>query len=68
MLIFQLQDVVFVEIKHDLRVDHENRQDGTTIPDIPGVVAPKLTYDINEWVGERLFFPSRHQDTSHSNF
>jgi len=60
MLIFLSQDVVFIETKHDLSVDYVNRQ--------LGGVASKLTYDINEWVGERLFFLQRHQDTSHSHF
>jgi uncharacterized membrane protein len=57
LLIFLSQDVVFLETKNDLSVYYE---DYTTIFGIPapcGVVASKLTYDIDEWVGERLFFP-----------
>jgi len=58
---FLLQDVIFVETKNDLNV-YESAQDGTTGPSIPappglGTAARKpATYDINEWVGESLFF------------
>ena len=46
MLIFLSQDVVFMETKHDLSIDYENRQDVTTSPGIStplGGVVSKLT-------------------------
>ena len=55
MLISLSQDAVVVQTKSDLNVYYEDGTTtlGTSAP--PGVAASKLNYDINEWVGARLF-------------
>ena len=61
ILTFPLQDVTIVDTERDFRV-YERIRGGTMDASIPAAPGPgsigwKATYDINEWVGECLFFP-----------